>query len=295
LVAVEARQSYWSILKMLARIRSFALCCAGMTAITFVLGGVAAWVPVYFFQREAKFAVTPAVLEKLGEKLPAEEVDRLRPLADGTERNYPQMKKAVSDALGESAKRFAEQVFVEAATADSPKPGTLSIIFGGILVVGGLAATAAGAWLGEKLRNRGVRGAYFLVIGAGAVFAVPCFLGILYTPLPLSWGFAFLAIFGLFLHVGPGNTILANVVRSDVRGTAFAINVLVIHALGDAISPTLIGAVADRSNLQLAFLLTSGMIVLGAVLWLMGARTLDADTARVEGGPTPEDRGVSQT
>ncbi|MFM8270756.1 MAG: spinster family MFS transporter, partial [Gemmata sp.] len=107
------RPSYWAVLKLLARNRSFALCCAGMTAITFVTGGVAAWVPAYFFQREAKFEVTPVVLTKLEEKdkVPAAEVDKLRPLADGTERGYPEMKAAVRGALGASAERYSEKVF----------------------------------------------------------------------------------------------------------------------------------------------------------------------------------------
>jgi MFS family permease len=103
----------------------------------------------------------------------------------------------------------------------------------------------------------------------------------------LSWVFAFFAIFGLFFYTGPGNTILANVVSSEIRGTAFAINVLVIHALGDVISPPLIGAVADRSSLQFAFLLTSTLIAVGALLWLAGARSLDEDTAAVESHEKP--------
>ena len=103
-----------------------------------------------------------------------------------------------------------------------------------------------------------------------------------YTSLPLSWLFAFLSIFGLFLHTGPAFTALANVTRSEIRATAFAINILVIHALGDAISPTLIGFVADRSSLQFAFLLTTSMIVLGAILWLAGAKYLDEDTRNAE-------------
>ena len=192
------------------------------------------------------------------------------------------MKKAVTEALGESAKLHADKVFAAATTPASPSAGRLSITFGGILVIGGIAATATGAWLGERLRKRQVRGAYFLVSAGGAAFAVPCFLGILYTPLPLSWAFVFLAIFGLFLYTGPGNTILANVVRSDVRGTAFAINVLVIHMLGDVISPPLIGTVADQSSLQFAFTITTTMIAVAAVLWLLGARHLDEDTARAE-------------
>ncbi len=280
--ATPEHPSYGAVLKKLTRVRSFVLCCAGMTAITFVVGGVGVWVPVYFFQREARFELTPAALKALEEKLPAAEVDKLRPLADGAERAYPEMKKLVAGALGDSAKKHAEKVFHASVTPASPKPSTLPIIFGGILIVGGLGATVAGAWLGEWLRKRGVRGAYFLVSAGGAAFAIPCFLGILYTPLPVAWVFTFFTIFGLFLYTGPGNTILANVVRSDIRGTAFAINVLVIHALGDVISPPLIGAVGDAYGLQFAFVLTTGLIALGAVLWLMGAKTLDEDTARAE-------------
>jgi MFS family permease len=292
--------TYWQVLKQLARIRSFVLCCAGMTAITFVLGGVAAWIPAYFFQREARFEVTPEKLnqltipekpedlsnEELSKRIPKEVAGRLKPLADGTTRTYPEMRKAVAEALGDDAKLHADKVFVGTTKADSPAPGTLSMVFGGILFIGGLAATAFGAWMGERLRRRGVRGAYFLVIGCGALFAAPCFLGILYTPLPLSWLFCFLTIFGLFLHTGPAFTALANVTGSRIRATAFAINILVIHALGDAISPTLIGFVADRSSLQFAFLLTTTMIGLGAILWLAGMRYLDDDTRRAEEGVT---------
>jgi MFS family permease len=287
LAAKEERPSYAAVLKTLTRIRSFVLCCAGMTAITFVMGGVAAWVPAYFFQRDARFVVTAEVLDKLSEKLPAEQVNNLRPLADGTVRTYPEMKKAVGAALGEEAKNSAEKVFVESATSDSPDPGTLGIVFGGILVFGGLGSTAAGAWLGEKLRKGGVRGAYFWVCAGGALFALPCFLALLYTPLPNAWAWAFLAIFGMFLYTGPGNTILANVVRSDIRGTAFAINVLAIHLLGDAISPPIIGKIGDQQSLQFAFLLTSSLIALSAVLWIMGVRSLDADTAKAEAEVTP--------
>jgi hypothetical protein len=96
-------------------------------------------------------------------------------------------------------------------------------------------------------------------------------------------------VFGLFLHTGPAFTALANVVTSEVRATAFAINILVIHALGDVISPPLIGLVASRSSLHTAFLLTGGMVVLGGVLWLAGVPFLDADTRRA----TEADAGLS--
>src|SRR5204863_328939 len=57
--------SYPAVLKELRGIRSFVLCCAGMTLSTFVLGGVAAWAPVYIFEREARFEVRPETVAKL--------------------------------------------------------------------------------------------------------------------------------------------------------------------------------------------------------------------------------------
>ena len=42
---------------------SFTLCCLGMTAVTFVTGGVAAWAPTYIYQRETRFVVTDEALK----------------------------------------------------------------------------------------------------------------------------------------------------------------------------------------------------------------------------------------
>ncbi|HUR54534.1 MAG TPA: MFS transporter [Gemmataceae bacterium] len=275
----KAKPSYGAVLRVLARNRSFMLCCLGMTAVTFVTGGVAVWAPAYFYQRETRFVVSAEALEKM----PAETVERLRPLDDGKVRTYPEMKDEIVARLGSGdAARHAGEVYKAAQTKESPSLGKLNIIFGGILVLGAIVATVCGAWLGERLRKRGVRGAYFLVSGGGALFALPCFWGLTYASFPLAWAFTFLTIFGLFLYTGPANTVLANVVTPRVRGTAFAINILIIHALGDMISPPFIGAVADASNLQTAFTVTSAMILLGGVLWVWGARYLNEDTAKAE-------------
>jgi MFS family permease len=92
----------------------------------------------------------------------------------------------------------------------------------------------------------------------------------------------FLAVFFLFFNTGPMNTVIANVTRSEIRASAFAINILVIHALGDAISPLIIGFVADLSSLHTAFLGVSLVIPVSGLLWILGARYLDAETAKVE-------------
>ncbi|CAN5602689.1 hypothetical protein BH11PLA2_BH11PLA2_20720 [soil metagenome] len=284
--ATAKHVSYMDSLKELSHIRSFVLCCLGMTAVVFVTGGIGAWVPAYVFERDSRFVITAETLKDLQdgkeadkrEPLPAETVDKLKTLIDGTTHNQAAMKKFLSEHLDQREQiLYSNTIFDTCSTADSPKLGTLTTIFGGILVLGGILATIVGAWLGERLRPK-TRGAYFKVIGFGTLLGLPAYFGILYAPFPLAWVFIFLTIFFLFLYTGPANTILANVTHSNLRATGFAINILVIHLLGDAISPSIIGFVADQSNLQFAFLLMSVMIVIGGVLWLMGAKHLDADT-----------------
>lgn len=156
--------------------------------------------------------------------------------------------------------------------------GTANFWFGAITAVSGLLATLAGGMAGDALRSR-FGGAYFLVSAAGMLAGFPLFLAMLYVTTPwLLWTLIFLAVFCLFFNTGPSNTALANVTHPSIRATAFAMNIFVIHLLGDAISPAVIGAVADRSDLRTGFLVVSGMMLLGGVLWLWGAKYLAADT-----------------
>lgn len=154
--------------------------------------------------------------------------------------------------------------------------GQVSTMVGAITAVSGLGATLFGGWLADRLRNR-FAASYFLVSGGGMALAFPCTLAMLFVPFPFAWVFVFGAVFFLFFNIGPANTALANVAPAAVRSSAFALNILTIHALGDAISPALIGAVADRSNMNLGFMLVSGAMLVAAVLWFIGMRWLPQD------------------
>ena len=182
----------------------------------------------------------------------------------------------------EELKQYGSFIDDAATAPDSLTTGKIGLYFGAVVVVSGLVATLLGGVLGDKLRNRGVKGAYFHVAGWGTVLAFPFFLGMLFVPFPLAWVFMFLAVFWLFFNTGPANTILANVTRSDIRATAFAINILIIHLLGDAISPPIIGAIKDEAGLHTAFLIVSFLIPAAGLLWVAGARSLDADTLKAE-------------
>ncbi len=159
----------------------------------------------------------------------------------------------------------------------------INMIFGALTVVAGLLGTLSGGWAGDKLRAR-FPGSYFLVSGVGMLIGFPFTVLMLYLPFPLAWGALFIALFFLFFNTGPSNTALANVTHPSLRATAFALNIFVIHALGDAISPPLLGAIADRTNMNVAFLSVSFVMLLAGVIWLAGMKFLPADTAAIEGG-----------
>jgi MFS family permease len=168
--------------------------------------------------------------------------------------------------------------------------GKVNLIFGGITVVAGLGATLFGGWLADKLRGR-YSGSYFLVCGVGSLLGFPFFIASLYAPLPLGYVMIFVAIFLLFLSTGPSNAIIANVTHPSVRATAFAACIFIIHALGDAISPWIIGAITDgtksttnrKGDMTLGFLLVGAMILLSGVLWMWGAKYLKRDTEAAPG------------
>lgn len=158
---------------------------------------------------------------------------------------------------------------------------SVNLILGGILVVSGLVATIAGGFIADALRHR-VKGAYFSVSGWAMYIAAPCCVAFVYLPFPLAWGLLFAACFCLFLNTGPSNTALANVVLPKHRPAAFALNILIIHLLGDVLSPLAIGSITDSTgSMNNAMLMLAAMVLLGGFIWRLGAKHLDRDTALV--------------
>jgi MFS family permease len=132
-----------------------------------------------------------------------------------------------------------------AQTRHAGELGRVNLIFGAITVATGLSATLLGGMAGDRLRSR-FPGSYFLVSGVGILLCCPFILLMLWTSFPLAWVWVFLAEFCLFFNTGPSNTILANVTHPAIRATAFALNIFLIHAVGDALSPPLLGYIAGN-------------------------------------------------
>ena len=58
-----------------------------------------------------------------------------------------------------------------------------------------------------------------------------------------------------------------------IRSMAFALNIFIIHALGDAISPALVGGVSDIFNLKTAVLSATAFALPAAFFCLIAAKT----------------------
>ncbi len=146
-----------------------------------------------------------------------------------------------------------------------------AITFGLIAAMNGLVATALGGWIGDRMLKRH-HGAYYRFSGLAMVVAVPLMILAVYATGPLMLPAIFFAVFALLIGTGPSNTAVVNSVDATIRSTALAINTFVIHALGDAGSPTLIGWISDRTSLQTAFWAAFVAAGLSAFFFLYGIK-----------------------
>ncbi|MFA6316682.1 MAG: MFS transporter [Elusimicrobiota bacterium] len=154
-------------------------------------------------------------------------------------------------------------------------------MFGGITLGAGLLGILLGGWLSGRLAR--VSGRWlFLVSGLGMLAALPLGLGALLAPdLRVGAALLFSAQTLVFLYMGPLNAIVASVAGAAQRPLAFAANIFIVHAFGDAVSPSLIGAASDAWGLTFALALALAMLAPAAGLCFWGARhySHDAQTA----------------
>ena len=146
-----------------------------------------------------------------------------------------------------------------------------NLIFGGITCFNGIVATLIGGWAGDRLLKR-YAGAYYSFSGVAMLVAVPLMIMAIYLTGQVMFPAIFVAEFFLLINTGPVNAALVNSVGPGIRATAMAINIFVIHLLGDASSPYLIGKISDMSSLQTGFWATFIAAGISGVILMYGAR-----------------------
>jgi sugar phosphate permease len=162
-----------------------------------------------------------------------------------------------------------------------------NIDFGLITLVNGIGATLLGGWIGDRLLKR-YFGAYYTFSGVAMLIAVPLMIAAIYTRGKLMFPAIFVAVFFVLVGTGPSNAAVINSVSASIRSTALAVNVFIIHLLGDALSPRLIGSISDRTgSLQTAFGVAFAAAAISGVLFLLGARF----APRFQAQPVPAAQG----
>ncbi|MBI5243820.1 MAG: MFS transporter [Elusimicrobia bacterium] len=158
---------------------------------------------------------------------------------------------------------------------DVARAGT---VFGAVTVAGGLLGSLLGGWLGDRLLK--VTGkAYFLVSGAGLMLALPAgVLAVNAGSLELALAAVFLTELLAFLNMGPLNGVIVSVTPQAVRSMAFAANIFVIHALGDALSPAIIGRISDLAGLRAGLLFAMLFLGISGAICFWGARHVEKDS-----------------
>jgi MFS transporter, Spinster family, sphingosine-1-phosphate transporter len=159
-------------------------------------------------------------------------------------------------------------------------------LFGVILAIDGTIASLAGGWLGDRLLRR-TRSAYYLVSAASMGLGIPVMMIALFNRGPAMVPGIAVAGFLLLLNTAPLNAAVINSVGAHIRATAIAVNLFVIHFLGDAFSPWLIGKVSDKSSLESGFISTVVATALSSAILFYGmkfAPPVAADNASAEAG-----------
>lgn len=157
--------------------------------------------------------------------------------------------------------------------------------FGGLLVVAGFLGTLIGGRLAQRLARRSP-GADFVLSGWTLTASIVFTLFAILSPNPfVFWPAMFGMLFLLFVNIGPLNAAMANVLPAALRARGFALTTMLMHLLGDAVSPWLIGVASDSVGLKLPVLVTGCLLSLAGLVLLIGRHTLVRDLREM--GATP--------
>jgi predicted MFS family arabinose efflux permease len=146
-----------------------------------------------------------------------------------------------------------------------------NLLLGISIGANGVVATLFGGWLGDRLLQK-KDAAYYLVSGAGMALGIPAMIVALYVRGAAMMPGIVIAEFMLLMNTGPLNAAIVTSVSAKIRSSAIGLNLIIIHLLGDAFSPPLMGYISDRSSLPAAFIAAVVATALSAAILFYGMR-----------------------
>jgi MFS family permease len=168
-----------------------------------------------------------------------------------------------------------------------PKLLQISIFYGSIVLVGGVAGTWLGGWLGDRLGTRNP-GAYALIPAFCFLAAAPAYAAGLFAPSLTAGWFLFLVpqMLGL-AWLGPVIAAVQHIVPPNMRATASAAFLFINNLIGIGFGIFFFGFMSDRmaaaygaESLRYSILYGLGFYLLSALLYFLASRTLKKDWYR---------------
>ncbi|MGB7926104.1 MAG: MFS transporter [Pyrinomonadaceae bacterium] len=169
-----------------------------------------------------------------------------------------------------------------------------AITLGVVTLLGGAAGTFGGGWVADRMAAKR-RNAYFLVCAVSTLVGiVPTLLALVSNEPRIYLPSIFFSVMLLFISNAPFHAILINSVPVMVRATAVALNIVIIHTFGDAISRAAVGILSDslkagnlstlatiasifgidagRQHLSTALLIAPAALVISTLFFFWGAK-----------------------
>ncbi len=148
-------------------------------------------------------------------------------------------------------------------------------LFGALVVFCGAIGTYAGGKIADILLLGSSKSYFWVMAFSLAGLLPPAWLGIQMQQTAAALFCFGTAIIFVFLPTGPVAAALLSSTSEKVHSMAFAVNIFIIHALGDALSPMLVGRASDYWGLKTAVLLCCLAAVPGLLFtWLASQNTL---------------------
>jgi predicted MFS family arabinose efflux permease len=145
--------------------------------------------------------------------------------------------------------------------------------FGALIIIAGLIGTLGGGFLADFLIKY-TKKAYFYTTLLGYAAALPLGLLGLLCDSPILALICFgLAMSFVFMQTGALNAAIISITSVKIRSMAFALNIFIIHALGDSISPMAIGKISQSYDLYLAIVICMTFLAPAIILTYFAART----------------------
>jgi MFS family permease len=146
--------------------------------------------------------------------------------------------------------------------------------FGPIVIGAAVLGTIGGSMLADRWERRAPGRGRLLVVALGPIAGAPFVAaGIWASSLPAFYAALAIGTALNSFYVGPVLATLHDVVPPHVRATASGMYFFIVHFLGDAISPTIVGFIADQTgSLRSAVSLAALASVAGGLCALTGLR-----------------------